>query len=72
MPTQHCATCGREFEGNFGDSPASLNCPECDERLALRSHPGIATSGPARLSSSFLITTGLIALNAMVFLVMVL
>jgi rhomboid protease GluP len=72
MPTQRCATCGREFEGNFGDSPVSLNCPECDERLALGSHPGIATSGPARVSSSFLITTGLIALNAMVFLVMVL
>jgi membrane associated rhomboid family serine protease/Flp pilus assembly protein TadD len=72
MPIQRCPQCGRDFERNLGGSPASLNCPECEERLAQMSRAGIPTPGQALVTPSFLITTGLIGLNALVFLVMVL
>jgi membrane associated rhomboid family serine protease/Flp pilus assembly protein TadD len=69
---QRCPQCGREFERHFADSPVSLNCPECDERLTQMARAGIATPGQALVTSSFLITAGLIGLNVMVFLAMVL
>jgi membrane associated rhomboid family serine protease len=72
MPIERCSQCGREFERNFGDSPTSLNCPECEERLAQRSRAGIPTSGQSHVTPSFLITAGLIGLNVTVFLIMVL
>ena len=34
MPIQRCPQCGKDFERNYGDSSASLNCPECEARLA--------------------------------------
>jgi membrane associated rhomboid family serine protease/Flp pilus assembly protein TadD len=72
MPNQRCPQCGREFERTFGDSPASMNCPECDERLTQMSRAGIPISGQSPVTPSFLITTALIGLNVLVFLIMVL
>jgi len=72
MPIQRCPDCGKEFERNFGDSPVSLTCPECDERMAQRSRAGFPTSGQAPVTPFFLITAGLIGLNVMMFLIMVL
>jgi membrane associated rhomboid family serine protease/Flp pilus assembly protein TadD len=72
MPIEHCPQCGREFERNFGDSRASLNCPECNQRLAQIPRSGIPASRETLVSPSFLITTGLIGLNVLVFLIMVL
>jgi len=72
MPIQRCPQCGRDFERNFGDSPASLNCPECEDRLAQMSRAGIPTSGRALVTPSSPITTGLIGLNGLVFVIMVL
>jgi rhomboid protease GluP len=69
---QRCPQCEREFERHSGDSPVSLNCPECDERLAQMARAGIPTPGQALVTPSYLITLGLIGLNVMVFLVMVL
>lgn len=72
MPIEHCPHCRKEFERNFGDSGASLNCPECDERLAQMARVGIPASGQTLVTPSFLITVALIGWNVMVFLVMVL
>jgi membrane associated rhomboid family serine protease/Flp pilus assembly protein TadD len=72
MPIQRCPQCGREFERNFGGSPASLNCPECDERLAQMARAGLPTPGQSPVAASFLITKALIGLNVLVFLIMVL
>src|SRR5271155_777599 len=72
MPIQRCPQCGQDFERNFGDSTASPNCPECDERLAEMARAGIPASRQALVSRSFLITTGLIGLNVLVFAIMVL
>jgi membrane associated rhomboid family serine protease/Flp pilus assembly protein TadD len=72
MPIQRCPQCGKDFERNYGDSTASMNCPECDERLAQTSRSGAPTAGQALVSPSFLITTGLIGLNVLVFAIMVL
>ncbi len=72
MPIQRCPQCGKDFESNYGDWTASLNCPECDERLAQMARAGIPASGQALVSPSFLITTGLIGLNVLVFAIMVL
>jgi membrane associated rhomboid family serine protease len=72
MPIHHCPSCGREFARNFGDSPASLNCPECEDRRAQMPRPGIPTSGQALVTPTFLITASLIGLNVLVFAIMVL
>src|SRR5271157_2107890 len=72
MPMQHCPQCGKEFEGNFGDSTASLNCPECEARQVQPARAGTPTAGQAFVNPSYLITSGLIGLNVLVFLVMVL
>lgn len=72
MPIQRCPQCGKDFERNYGDSTASLNCPECEARLAQMARAGVPTTGQALVSPSFLITTGLIGLNVLVFAIMVL
>jgi rhomboid protease GluP len=69
---QRCPQCGTDFERNFGDSPASVNCPECDQRLAQTARAGIPASGEAFATASFPVTNVLIGLNALVFLFMVL
>jgi membrane associated rhomboid family serine protease/Flp pilus assembly protein TadD len=71
MPIQR-PQCGKELERNFGDSPVSLTCPECDEGMGQKSRVGIPTSGQAPVTPSFFITAGLIGLNVVVFLIMVL
>ncbi len=72
MLMQRCPQCGKEFERHFGDSPASLNCPECDEHLAQKARAGIPPSERVPGISSFPITAALIGLNVLVFLIMVL
>jgi rhomboid protease GluP len=69
---QRCPQCGRDFERNFGDSPGSVNCPECDERLAQAARAGVPADGQTIVATSFPVTNVLIGLNALVFLVMVL
>ena len=69
---QRCPQCGREFERNAGDMPVSANCPECEDRLGQMARAGVPAAGETRVSASFLITTGLIGLNVLVFLFMVL
>src|SRR6267378_2496377 len=70
MSVQRCATCGKEFERNFGDSSSSLNCPACD----LQHAQTIRTSqSPGTLSPpSFPVTIALIAASVLVFAIMVL
>ncbi len=68
---QRCPQCGREFERNFGEPLSSVNCPECEERLAQFQRAGIPARGQAPAASSYLITIVLIALNALVFAAMV-
>jgi len=72
MPIQRCPQCGNEFGRDFGESPTSPNCPECEARLAQISRAGIPASGQILATPSFLVTKILIGLNAMVFVVMVL
>lgn len=70
---QQCPQCGREFERNFGDAPLSLNCEECDERLAQMARAGIPAPAQRTIAtSSFPVTKALIGLNLLVFLIMVL
>jgi membrane associated rhomboid family serine protease/predicted negative regulator of RcsB-dependent stress response len=72
MPIQRCPQCGNQFGSDFGDSSTSPNCPECEARLAQMSRAGILAPGQTLVAPSFLITTILIGLNALVFVVMVL
>jgi rhomboid protease GluP len=69
---QRCPECGRAFERNGGDSSASLNCPECDARLAQAVRAGVPALQERFAAPSFLVTNGLIGLNVLVFLWMVL
>jgi membrane associated rhomboid family serine protease/Tfp pilus assembly protein PilF len=69
---QRCPQCGREFERGFGGSPASVNCPECEERLMQMTRAGVSAPGQALVTPSFVITGGLIGLNVLVFAIMVL
>ncbi len=70
MSLQRCATCGKEFERDFGDSSSSLNCPACDRQLAqtVRTSPPPGTLSPP----SFPVTIALIAASVLVFAIMVL
>jgi rhomboid protease GluP len=72
MPIQRCPQCGNQFGRDFGDSPGSANCPECEARLGPMARTGIPASGQIPATPSFVITTTLIGLNALVFVVMVL
>jgi rhomboid protease GluP len=72
MPLQHCTNCGKEFESNFADSRASLNCQECAARLAQMPRAGFPSIGRLAAARSFPVTTSLITLNGLVFLAMVL
>jgi membrane associated rhomboid family serine protease/Flp pilus assembly protein TadD len=72
MPIQRCPQCGNQFGRDFGDSSTSPNCPECQAQLTQMSRAGIPASGQTLVTPSFLITTILIGLNALVFVIMVL
>src|SRR5215472_5705143 len=72
MSVRRCATCGKEFEQRFGDTTLTLNCPSCDaQQREAEQAPLVQTAGAAA-SPSFPITIALIAVNALVFAVMVL
>ncbi len=72
MPIQRCPQCGNQFGSDFGESSTSPYCPECEARLAQMSRAGIPASGQTLVTPSFLVTTILIGLNVLVFVVMVL
>jgi rhomboid protease GluP len=72
MSLQRCATCGKEFDRDFGDSTSSLSCPACDQQRA-QTNPAYPEPPRATLSSaSFPASIALIAASALVFAVMVL
>jgi len=72
MSLQRCATCGKEFDRDFGDSSLSLSCPACDQQRAQTTRASLP-SGPDALSpAAFPVTITLIAGSVLVFAVMVL
>src|SRR5258708_15760763 len=72
MPFQHCAICGKEFERSFGNTSLSRSCPECEARKAQVDEAPLLPVEEKPSAASFPVTTGLIAANALVFVVMVL
>jgi rhomboid protease GluP len=72
MSFQRCAACGQEFERNFSDSPASLNCPACDRRQAQTIRAAFAPPRASLPPASFPVTISLIAASVLVFAAMVL
>jgi rhomboid protease GluP len=72
MALQQCPRCGKVFDRNFSSSPASTNCPACDDQLAQSARTPLLSSPPAISPASFLITIALITASVLVFAVMVL
>jgi rhomboid protease GluP len=72
MALQRCANCGKEFEGGFDASGESRNCPECAQRQAQAIYASRLTRTETATAASFPVTFVLIALNVLVFAVMVL
>jgi rhomboid protease GluP len=72
MTLQRCINCGTEFEGGFGDSAGSYNCPVCAQRQAQAIHASQVAGTETATAKSFPVTIALIALNVLVFAVMVL
>jgi membrane associated rhomboid family serine protease len=75
MSTGRCAICGNEFELRFGDTVWTRNCPACDLQQRETAQAGQAPllqTADAAPTPSFPVTIGLIALNALVFAIMVL
>jgi rhomboid protease GluP len=73
MSLQRCATCGKEFERDFGDSSSSLNCPACDQQRAQASPAHLEPPPRATFSPvSFPATIALVAASILVFAIMVL
>jgi len=74
MSTRRCATCGKEFELKFGDTAMTVNCPTCDLQQweAARAPLVQRADAAASDSAAFPTTIALIAVNALVYAVMVL
>src|SRR5207302_2558234 len=72
MPLQRCATCGKEFERDFGDSSSSLHCPACDRQLATSTRASLPPPPDGLSPTSFPVTVALIAASVLVFAIMVL
>ena len=72
MSPQRCATCGKEFERDFGDSSSSLNCPACDQQLSQTARASLPPPPDTRSPASFPVTIALIAACVLVFVIMVL
>ena len=72
MPLQRCATCGKEFERDFGDSSSSLHCPACDRQLATATRASLPPPPDGLSPTSFPVTVALIAASVLVFAIMVL
>ena len=73
MSTRHCVICGKEFALRFGDTAFTDKCPTCDlaqgETVQEYQAPIVQGTGKSPL---FPVTIGLIAANALVFVIMVL
>jgi membrane associated rhomboid family serine protease/Flp pilus assembly protein TadD len=69
MSTRRCVLCAREFEAPLGDT-SSTTCPEC-YRAAWEGGQAALSQESAK-SPSFPVTIALIAINALVFAIMVL
>src|SRR5690349_14288998 len=73
MSMRRCVICGKEFELRFGDTAFTTKCPTCDlaqrETVHTGEEPILQGTGT---SPSFPVTIALIALNALVFAIMVL
>src|SRR5690349_10326781 len=69
MSTRRCVLCAREFEAPLGDT-SSTTCPEC-YRAAWEGGQAALSQETAK-SPSFPVTIALIAINALVFAIMVL
>jgi membrane associated rhomboid family serine protease/Flp pilus assembly protein TadD len=72
MSLQQCPRCGKEFDRAFTTSPASLNCPACDQQLTQTVRTSLPTPRPILSSDAFPVTMVLIAASVLVFIVMVL
>ena len=72
MPLQRCATCGQEFERNFGDSSTSFNCPDCVQQHAQTMRASLPSGSDTPPPAAFPVTIALIAASVLVFAVMVL
>ena len=72
MSLQRCATCGKEFERDFGDSSSSLHCPPCVQQLAQSTRASLPLPADTLLPASFPVTVALIAASVLVFVIMVL
>src|SRR5216684_803854 len=72
MSLQRCATCGKEFERDFGDSSSSLNCPACDQQRAQTTRASSPPGTDTLSLPAFPATIALIAASVLVFAVMVL
>ena len=72
MPLQRCATCGQEFERNFGDSSTSFNCPDCVQQHAQTMRASLPSGSDTPSPAAFPVTIALIAASVLVFAVMVL
>ena len=75
MAVRRCANCGEEFELRFGDTAFTRTCPTCalpprDTQQAGQA-PLVSAAQPPG-SPSFPITIGLVAINVLIFAVMVL
>jgi rhomboid protease GluP len=72
MSLHRCATCGKEFDTNFVASPASLNCPACDQQQAQRIRAAFAPQRASLSPAGFPVTVSLIAASVLVYAAMVL
>jgi len=73
MTVRRCATCGKEFELRFGDTALTVNCPTCDLQQWEATQAPLAQRASAAVADSptFPITIALVAINALVYAVMV-
>ena len=70
MPLVRCASCGNVFEFNLGDSPTPPRCPVCGMLQTQGPQTVVATRRQTQLLSAFPVTIALIAVNALLFLIM--
>jgi rhomboid protease GluP len=73
MASRRCVSCGKEFESRFGDTSLTNKCPECESQDFEDSDaPAIRSANPAVIiQPSPPVTIALIAVNALVFAIMV-
>lgn len=76
MPFNRCASCGKEYEKAFGDSPTTFLCPECEKQRASEvQDPFVSQTLPGQSqtgNTNSPVTLFLISINVLVYLIMVL